>query len=182
MGGLHNSMRRLAVDGVPVAIGLVAIGDSVCATNPTFGRGLALALHGAMGLVELLAEYGEDVTGLAHAMDHFVTQQVEPFYLDQAANDGQRLAELRRTLFGALAPVQIPAEGRVTFAALRSAMPFDAIAFRAFWRVMGMLAKPDDVYTDPDVVAHTQDVLGRLDTAPRMARPARAELEAALLR
>jgi flavin-dependent dehydrogenase len=43
MGGLHNSMRRLAVDGVPVVTGLAAVGDSVCTTNPTFGRGLALA-------------------------------------------------------------------------------------------------------------------------------------------
>jgi hypothetical protein len=40
-------------------------------------------------------------------------------------------------------------------------MPFDAIVFRAFWRVMGMLAKPDDVYADPDVVAHTQEALRR---------------------
>src|SRR6202034_22041 len=45
MGGLNNSMRRLAVDGVPVVSGLAAVGDSVCTTNPTFGRGLALALQ-----------------------------------------------------------------------------------------------------------------------------------------
>jgi 2-polyprenyl-6-methoxyphenol hydroxylase-like FAD-dependent oxidoreductase len=180
MGGLHNSMRRLIVDGVPVATGLAAVGDSVCTTNPTFGRGLALALHGATGLVELLDEYGEDEMGLAQALDHFVTRHVEPFYLDQAANDGRRLAELRHTLFGAPAPGTTPLEDRVTFAELRAAMPFDAIVFRAFWRVMGMLAKPDDVYTDPDVVTHTQDVLRSLDTAPAMTQPTRAELEAAL--
>jgi hypothetical protein len=68
----------------------------------------------------------------------------------------------------------------VTFAALRAAMPFDAIVFRAFWRVMGMLARPDDVYTDPDVVARTRGVLRSLDTAPTMTQPTRAELEAAL--
>ncbi len=43
MAGLHNTMRRLVVDGRPVATGLLAIGDSVCTTNPTLGRGLALA-------------------------------------------------------------------------------------------------------------------------------------------
>jgi hypothetical protein len=180
MGGLHNSMRRLAVDGVPVVTGLAAVGDSVCTTNPTFGRGLALALQGATDLAELLDEYGEDEMGLAQALDHFVTRHVEPFYLDQAANDGRRLAELRHTLFGAPAPETTPLEDRVTFAALRAAMPFDAIVFRAFWRVMGMLAKPDDVYTDPDVVARTKDVLRSLDTAPTMTPPTRAELEAAL--
>src|SRR5580658_2211619 len=99
---------------------------------------------------------------------------------DQAANDGRRLAELRHTLFGAPAPETTPLEDRVTFAALRAAMPFDAIVFRAFWRVMGMLARPDDVYTDPDVVARTRDVLRSLDTATAMTQPTRAELEAAL--
>jgi len=180
MGGLHNSMRRLTVDGVPVATGLAAVGDSVCTTNPTFGRGLALGLQGAADLVELLDEYGEDEMGLAQALDNFVTRHVEPFYLDQATNDGRRLAELRHTLFGAPAPETTLLEDQVTFAALRAAMPFDTIVFRAFWRVMGMLAKPDDVYTDPDVVARTQDVLHSLDTAPTMTQPTRAELEAAL--
>jgi hypothetical protein len=180
MGGQHNSMRRLAVHGVPVATGLAAVGDSVCATNPTFARGLALALQGAAALQELLDEYGEDEMGLAQALDNFVTRDIEPFYLDQAANDGRRLAELRHTLFGAPVPETTPVEDRVTFAALRAAMPFDAIVFRAFWRVMGMLAKPDDVYTDPEVVARTRDVLRSLDTAPAMTQPTRAQLEAAL--
>ena len=164
MGGLHNSMRRLTVDGVPVATGLAAVGDSVCTTNPTFGRGLALALQGASDLAELLDEYGEDEMGLAQALDNFVTRHVEPFYLDQATNDGRRLAELRHTLFGAPVPGTTPLEDQVTLAALRAAMPFDTIVFRAFWRVIGMLAKPDDVYTDPDVVARTQDVLRSLST------------------
>jgi 2-polyprenyl-6-methoxyphenol hydroxylase-like FAD-dependent oxidoreductase len=180
MGGLNNSMRRLTVDGVTVATGLAAVGDSVCSTNPTFGRGLALALHSATALVALLDEHGEDEMGLAQALDNFVTREVEPFYLDQAANDGRRLAELRHTLFGAPAPETTPREDRVTFAALRAAMPFDAVVFRAFWRLLGMLAKPGDVYTDPDVVAHTQGVLRSLDAAPTMIRPTRAELEAAL--
>ena len=127
------------------------------------------------GLVELLDQYSEAEMGLAQALDNFVTRHVEPFYLDQAANDGRRLAELRHTLFGAPAPGTSALEDRVTFAELRAAMPFDAIAFRAFWRVMGMLAKPDDVYTDPDVVTHTQDVLRSLDTAPVMTRPTHAE-------
>jgi hypothetical protein len=169
----------LAAGGVPVATGLAAVGDSVCTTNPTFGRGLALALQGATDLAGLLEEYGEDETGLAQALDNVVTRHVEPFYLDQAANDGQRLAELRHTLSGTPAPETAPLEDRVTFAALRAAMPFDALVFRAFWRVMGMLARPDDVYTDPDVVARTQDVLRSLDAAPAMTQPTRAELEAA---
>jgi len=179
MGGLHNSMRRLTVDGVPVASGLAAVGDSVCATNPTFGRGLALALQGATDLAARLDEHGDADLGLAQALDDFITRDVEPFYLDQAANDGRRLAELRHRLFGAPAPETTPEQGRVTFAALRAAMPFDPVAFRAFWRVMGMLAKPDEVYTDPDVVARTQDALRSVGAAPASTQPTHAQLEAA---
>src|SRR4029453_11255743 len=47
MGGVHNTLRRLVVGGTPVVTGLLAIGDSVCTTNPTLGRGLTLALLGA---------------------------------------------------------------------------------------------------------------------------------------
>lgn len=126
------------------------------------------------------SQCGEDQLGLAQALDNFVTEHVEPFYLDQATNDGRRLAELRHTLFGAPAPGTTPLEDRVTFDALRAAMPFDALLFRAFWRIVGMLARPGDVYTDPEVVARTQGVLGSLGTAPAVAQPTRAELEAAL--
>ena len=180
MGGLRNSMRRLTADGVPVAAGLAAVGDSVCTTNPTLGRGLALALHGATDLVEQLGTYGEDAMGLAQALDSFVTRHVEPFYADQAASDGRRLAELRHTLFGAPVPETTPPEDRVTFAELRAAMPFDATVFRAFWRVLGMLAKPDDVYTDPGVVDRTRDVLRARDVTPARTEPTRAKLQAAL--
>ena len=37
MGGLHNTLRRLVVDDRPVVLGLHAVGDAVCTTNPTFG-------------------------------------------------------------------------------------------------------------------------------------------------
>ena len=70
-----------------------------------------------MNLVEVLDEYGEDQMGLAQALDNFVTQHVEPFYLDQATNDGRRLAELRHTLFGAPEPETTLLEDRVTLAA-----------------------------------------------------------------
>lgn len=75
-------------------------------------------------------------------------------------------------------PVE-PASGiEAAASAFRPAV--DAIVFRAFWRVMGMLARPDDVYTDPDVVARTRDVLRSLGTVPAMTQPTRAQLQAAL--
>lgn len=104
MGGLHNTLRRLVVDGVPVATGLLAVGDSVCTTNPTLARGLSLALQGAADLVDVIRQHGEDRTALALALEEKVSDHIEPFYTDQAAIDSGRLAMLRHTIFGAPAP------------------------------------------------------------------------------
>jgi 2-polyprenyl-6-methoxyphenol hydroxylase-like FAD-dependent oxidoreductase len=63
MGGLHNTLRRLVTGGVPVATGLHAIGDTVCTTNPTLARGLALAMTGAADLGGVVRENGRDHLG-----------------------------------------------------------------------------------------------------------------------
>jgi hypothetical protein len=56
----------------------------------------------------------------------------------------------------------------------------DPAAFRAFWQIQGMTRRPTEVYTDPQVVARTRDVLSRLGSRPAMAQPTRAQLLAAL--
>jgi 2-polyprenyl-6-methoxyphenol hydroxylase-like FAD-dependent oxidoreductase len=179
MAAVRNTMRRLVVGGAPVATGLHALGDSVCATNPTLGRGLSLALAGAVDLVDALAVHGDDRTALALASDAWVAEHVVPFYEDQAAIDAVRLAQLRHTIFGAPAPP--PAgDDRVTYGQLRTAAQFDPTAFRAFWTIMGMLRRPDAVYTDPRVVAATRAVLDRRGSGPPVAQPTRAQLLAAL--
>jgi flavin-dependent dehydrogenase len=183
MAGLHNTLRRLVADGAPVATGLHAIGDSVCTTNPTLGRGLGLALSGAADLVDTLDERGDDWTALALALDGLVADRVAPFYEDQAVVDAARLAMLRHTIFDAPAPGPPAAiADRVDYAQLRTAALFDPTAFRAFWRVMGMIRRPDEVYADPRVVACARDVLQRHGGVPPVVQPTREQLLAALAR
>jgi 2-polyprenyl-6-methoxyphenol hydroxylase-like FAD-dependent oxidoreductase len=180
MGGLHNTLRRLVADDIPVAIGLLAIGDSVCTTNPTLGRGLALALTGAADLADTLAEYGDDPAAHALAMDRLVAAHVVPFYQDQAAIDAARLAMMRHTIFGEPAPPPPAVADRVSYPQLRVAGCYDPVAFRAFWTINGMVCPPDEVYTDPQVVACTRDALSRHGSGPPVAQPTRAQLLAAL--
>ena len=181
MGGLHNTLRRLVSGGSPVVTGLHAIGDVVCTTNPTLGRGLSLALAGAADLLDTVEGLGEDWTAQALALDDLVTGHVAPFYEDQAAIDHARLTALRHTIFGAPAPDHGPADSaRVTHAQLRAAAAFDATAFRAFWKIMGMLCLPVEVYTDPQVVARTREVLEHRGVGPPVAQPTREVLLAAL--
>ena len=180
MGGLHNTLRRLVTGGVPVATGLHAIGDTVCTTNPTLARGLALAITGAADLVSVLGEHADDPVAQALALDELVTAHVAPYYAEQASVDGARLAQLRHSVFGDPAPEPPPAEaGRVAYEQVRAGAAFDPVVFRAFWKVLGMIATPDEVYTDPEVVARTREVL-RTRTAPSVEQPARERLLAAL--
>jgi hypothetical protein len=170
------------VDGRPVAIGLLAIGDSVCTTNPTLGRGLALALTGAADLADTLAGHDGDPTAQALAMDGLVGRHVEPFYRDQAEVDAARLAVMRHTLFGEPAPRPPAAADRVSYPQLRAAGCYDPVAFRAFWKINGMICPPEEVYTDPDVVARTREALGRHGGGPPVGQPTREQLTAALSR
>ena len=182
MAGLHNTLRRLVVDGTPVATGLHAIGNSVCTTNPTLGRGLPLALSGAANLVDAVGENATDPAAQALALDRLVGAHVVPFYHDQALIDAARLAMMRHTIFGAPPPQTPRTPGRVTYSQLRVAASRDPTAFRALWKINGMVCPPEQVYTDPDVIACTQETLRRYGTAPPVPQPAREQLLAALTR
>jgi 2-polyprenyl-6-methoxyphenol hydroxylase-like FAD-dependent oxidoreductase len=181
MGGLHNTLRRMVVDGTPVATGLHALGDSVCTTNPTLGRGLSLALWEAVRLRDILHNSGEDWTAQSMAMDAFAGEHIAPFYEEQAAVDGGRMAMLRHNIFGGMRPngATAPSE-RVTYAEVRTAAQFDPTAFRALWRIHGMVQKPLDVYSDPEVLVRTRQALAQNGHRLAMAQPTRDELNAAL--
>jgi hypothetical protein len=67
----------------------------------------------------------------------------------------------------------------VSYAQLRAAAPHDALAFRAFWTIMGMLRPPEQIYRDPALVARVRDVLAAHGTQP-VRQPDGRELLAAL--
>jgi 2-polyprenyl-6-methoxyphenol hydroxylase-like FAD-dependent oxidoreductase len=183
MGGVHNTMRRLVMDGTPVATGVAALGDAVCTTNPTLGRGLSVALASAVDLRHVIDVHADDWMSLALAADQRAVDHVLPYYEDQAAIDSARLAILRHTIFGAPRPAPpAPSPDRVTFAQLRMAARFDPVAFRGLWRLMGMVNKPAEIYTDPHVVATTHQTLRDHSSAPLVQQPSRERVLAALAR
>jgi len=180
MGGLHNTWRHLLVDGRPIVTGLAVVGDSRCTTNPTLGRGLPLALIGALDLLAALRSCGDDLQQLAGELEARASANLRPFFLDQARNDAARLGQLRSNVFGApFTPMQ-RSETEVSFDELRAAMISDPQCVRPFWRVMGMLDLPQNVYADPEVVRRTRAALQTATKRPVMPQPTTAELEAAL--
>lgn len=190
MGGPRNTLRRLVRAGRPPVTGLFAVGDSVCTTNPTFGRGLSLAIWGAADLIDILAEHPDDPVAQSLAADAAISLHVEPYYREQAAVDSARLAGLRHTILGEPLPVPLLADPeRITFSQLRAAASFDANAFRTFWKLMFMLCHPDEIYADREIAAHVHNVLKSNDVDlghprghfdPLIASPSRDDLLAAL--
>jgi 2-polyprenyl-6-methoxyphenol hydroxylase-like FAD-dependent oxidoreductase len=181
MGSVQNTLRRLVVAGLPVATGLHAVGDSVCTTNPTLGRGLLFALSGAIHLRDLIATFGHQWTEQAIEYDARIGDDTAPFYEDQVLVDSARLAILQHRIFDAPAPKPPAVDpDRVSFSELRTAAMFDPGLFRAFWGLYGMLEKPGRVYTDPTVVAGTRQILRQLDAIPAIVQPSREQLVAAL--
>lgn len=181
MGGLHNTFRRLVVDGEPVVHGLLAVGDSVCTTNPTFGRGIALALRGAIDLADSVSGYAPDLDGIARATDRHAQANIHPWYRQQADFDEQDLAERRARLHGGDPPPPAPAApGRVAFAELARTASSDPMLFRAWVRMQGMLSTPDNVLGDQTVVhaVRSADLSGGQDesASPTPPGPGREEL------
>jgi len=149
----QNTLRRLVNDGTPVITGLLPVGDAVCTTNPTFGRGLSLGAWGAADLVDVLTEHPDDPARQSVALDERIADHVAPYYGDQAKVDSARLAMMRHSVFDSPLPFPSAQDTELTFPALRAAAMVNETAFRAFWALMGMLRRPDDVYSDPALAA-----------------------------
>jgi hypothetical protein len=125
--------------------------------------------------------HADDWTAQALTLDGLVADHIAPYYEDQAVVDYARLMMLRHTIFDDPAPTPSPLDSnRVSYAQLRAAAAFDPCAFRGFWRVMGTICQPDEVYTDPEVVACTHGVLRQYGSGPSIAQPTREQLLAAL--
>ena len=82
-GLLTNTYRGQVGEGTPS--GLLFVGDAVCTTNPSAGRGVALGLLQAATLLQLLDEHGPDEARELFAA--WCDEQVRPWYVDHVHND-----------------------------------------------------------------------------------------------
>ena len=176
MGGLDNSWRLPSPDG-PLVTGFFGIGDSVCTTNPSYGRGVSLGLSHAMLLADLLEEFGEPSQAQAAQFGARSTQLMRPWLEEAIANDRGRAGMWQATLAGQ--PPQRPPAGMVTFGTAVAASTKDAEVWRRVANVMMMLAPPTALYAD-------EEIRGRIGRAlaggppPQLPGASRAELVAAV--
>ena len=85
MGRLRNHLRRPPVNQVA---GMVSLADAVVCTNPTWGRGVALAMANAATLVDVLGEF-EDPAMVSREFTNIAAEQLEPWYHDTVFLDAE---------------------------------------------------------------------------------------------
>ena len=96
-GRLHNTYRGQFDESGRVPLpGLVHVGDAVCTTNPTAGRGIALSLLQSRQLVRLLGDGSGGPGGRPLAFDAWCADNIRPWFDDHVYWDSRHPAPLGR--------------------------------------------------------------------------------------
>ncbi len=158
MGALINRLRRFVDDNGPTVLRFFVIGDAAYCTNPLYGRGCAQALIHAHALARALEQNPDDMTAAAIELDRWGRETLEPFYRVSilADRDAVRRAEGR-------APEGIEQQMRERFFrdGVEIGLRCDPVVYRAFLRMLNMLATPEAAFSEPQVLARCLWVLGR---------------------
>ncbi|MBZ4497908.1 NAD(P)/FAD-dependent oxidoreductase [Dermacoccus sp. Tok2021] len=94
MAGLENRHRSLDGKRGPIVTGFAHVGDACVQTNPTFGRGVSLALAHARTLAELLDRVDQDPVKWSREVNEETERCLGLWFEQQLATDAARLAEL----------------------------------------------------------------------------------------
>jgi 2-polyprenyl-6-methoxyphenol hydroxylase-like FAD-dependent oxidoreductase len=184
MSRIDDRWRDLVVDGLPLVTGFVAIGDSVVATNPAFGRGSTLAWITGRALVEVIADHADDPVALALANHAATVSLVRGWYEQTAQMDAGRLARMRRILAGEPEPEPDLNDPSVTFPlGLQLASRIDPEVYRAFGCIAHLLKSPMELLEDPHITNAAIAAFERREELQRDAPPlgpTRDELLAAM--
>src|SRR6185312_17061899 len=150
MGRLANQLRRPAADGRS-PIGLLGVGDAAVCTNPTWGRGAALALASAAALVDAVNECGApSVVTRMHAT--WTAEQHEPWFHDTLLLDAETNAA-----WAGLPPTSCPARPFRHDAAALAARTDPGVGV-AYLRYRNLLDQPDAFWGDLDIADQVRHV------------------------
>lgn len=171
---IEDRHRRFVVNGIPVATGVVAVGDSWACTNPSLGRGASMGLIHVEALRDLLRSTGlDDPIAFARAWDSITDATVGSWYRTTLAFDRHRLAEIDAQIDGRPYRPEDPAWSQMR--SMEKAAWVDPVALRAYVLMMSVHQTYEQVLAPPGVL----DTVMRLganwedDAAPG---PSRAEL------
>jgi 2-polyprenyl-6-methoxyphenol hydroxylase-like FAD-dependent oxidoreductase len=181
MAGLEDRHRRLVVDGVPVATGVVAVGDAWACTNPSLGRGASIGLLHACTLRDVLRDVAPgDPEKLVRRFDEVTAAVVEPLYRTTLWFDRNRLAEIAADADDADAgPGQTDDFRWAASKALFAASLADQDLARECLSVAMLLSRADEVFGQPGVAERVMRLGAHAPRYP-LPGPNRRELLAAI--
>jgi 2-polyprenyl-6-methoxyphenol hydroxylase-like FAD-dependent oxidoreductase len=179
MSGVVDRQRRMVVDGTPVATGILPVGDALCCTNPSLGRGMTMGLMHAAGTAEVIGGRLDDPLALAAEHDRMSQARIMPWYRQTVQLDRARKAQIDASIAGELAaPGAAPPGhdgGRPGWAEMQLAMLYDPDVFRAFMEIISMLALPEEIMARPGFSEHlAKSAAGK--EAFKIPGPSRKEL------
>lgn len=174
MAGLLNRIRRFVDDdGRPVVLGFHVIGDAHTCTNPLYGRGCSLAVVQALLVADAFAAHPDDPTARAVAYEAGSRREVEPWY-DVAVQMDELGADPNSP--------GIAGPGGKALAAVFVAAATDPVIGRGLARFWNLLATPNDLMADAELLVRMAAVMADPDSHPVPPRtgPSRSELLAAI--
>ena len=161
MAGNRNIRRRFVVDGRPVALGVLAVGDALCTTNPAYGWGASMALTYAFAAVDAVADNEDDLESTALAYDAAVAPEADAVYRESAASDRARIYRWRGLEVPADDAAEMDRQQLIALGVGRGSTR-DPLLGRAFLRRANLLQRPDEVFDDPVVLERATAFRDRL--------------------
>ena len=150
IGKLEDRVRRLVVDGRPVATGIVTVADATASTDPSLGRGASIGLVHACCLRDLVREVGtRRPFELVHRWDECTQQVVMPLVDDALRMSAHRLAQIEAQMAGE--SYETDDRGWRFAQSLGSAARSDPDLLRALVEVTGLLARGVEVAARPGI-------------------------------
>lgn len=180
MTGHKNVRRRFVVDGEPLVLGLLAVGDATCTTNPAFGWGASLALTHAFAAAEALAECGDDLHAAAVAYDDAIRLEADACFTESAAMDRARKYRWNSRPVPEWDVASMERQALI-FQGVFSGAASDPVLMRALMRRIHLVDRPDQLLEDEEVVRRATAVRDAARSGPRpVFGPSRQELIAML--
>ena len=186
-------LRNLKRHFVPTAgrswADFVAVGDAAVCTNPLYGRGCSLALVHAFGLADALREHDDDLAAGLVAFAAFTEVELDPWFRAAVLQDEESKAVAAAALDpGATDPAaEDDDDPRAQMRAIMRdglfpALQSSPIVFRAFLRWFNLLARPDALISDGEVITEVMAAFAARDSRPPPPTfgPTREELLAVL--
>ena len=172
MAKIEDRTRAFAVDGTPVATGVVAVADARACTNPSVGRGASIGFLHTVALRDLVRDHGlDDPLSFAAAWEQTSEDTVGGYVEDTLSFDRHRLAEMEAQIEGV--PYETDDPTWAFTKALEAAALKDPDVLRGYLDVVSLNARAVDVLARPGMAERTIE-LG-LDPEPPPG-PSRAEL------